>query len=124
MHQMGLFLPAGALDSIVFRGTALRRFQSISIQSPGPRAFNRMGRATPFLGPMPGLWNSTPNLGRISLQYAGSLSQGEQPILAHMGFWWMATPSGMAADGNSATWMPLALESLDEKADSRTGSCR
>src|SRR5450631_3492435 len=122
MHLMGPFLPAEALDSTVFRGTALRRFQSTSIQSPGPRASNRMGRATPFLVPTPGLWNSTPNLGRTYLRYAGSLSLWEHPIRAHMGFWWMATYSGMAADGNSAAWMPLALECFDEKADSRTVS--
>ena len=88
------------------------------------RASNRMGRATPFLAPTPGLWNCIPNPGRINLACGGFLSRREHPGRPLMGFSWMATPSGMAADCNSAAWMPLVLASLDKKADFRTGSCR
>src|ERR1035441_6220366 len=53
MPPMGLFLSAGALDSIVFQGTALNRFQSISIPSPGLRASNLMGKATAVTAQLP-----------------------------------------------------------------------
>ena len=76
-----------------------------------------MGKATPILAPTPGLWNSIPSLGRINLACGSFLSLREHPGRVRLGFWWMATPSGMAADSNSAGWTPMALRFLDERAD-------
>ena len=120
----GSLLAGGDIGLYRLSGNHFEKLPPISTPSPRLRAFNRMGRATPILAPTSGLWNCIRNPARINSACGGFLSRREHPGRPPMGFSWMATPSGMAADYNSAAWMPPVLASLDMKADFRTGSCR
>ena len=120
----GRFLPVETLGSTSLSATALNSSQSLSRQSSGPRALNRMGKVTPFLAPMPASLKCPRCQVRSNSQCALFPSPRGHPDPVPMASRWTAICSGTAAVVSCAAWTPMAPRSSDKRAACRTANCR